>query len=66
MVATQEIKEWVQRRIDYWENNSDHHHKEPIQTLAQLAFEEGEEQGEEKGLLAGFYMVMEFIDGQRR
>lgn len=66
MVDAQEIKTWVQLRIDYWEDIADKHYKHPIQTLSQLAFDEGEAQGEEKGVLAGLYMVMEFIDGQRR
>ena len=54
MVTTQEVKEWVQRRIDYYED--------VCKTTRSSEYEEGEDDG----MLAAFYMVLEFINGQRR
>jgi hypothetical protein len=54
MVDTKTIKEWVQRRIDFWEDS-----------CGKTRASEYEE-GEDDGMLAAFYMVVEFIDGQRR
>lgn len=64
-MTIQEINDWIQRRIDYWEDVCDKH-KVPIHTLTELVYEEGKEQGEESGMLEGFYQVQEFIKGQRR
>lgn len=55
MVTTQEVKAWVKHRIDYWES------KFESQDLP-----EDYEDVEGRGQLAAFYMVREFIDGQRR
>ncbi len=60
------LKEWVQHRINFWEDACERHRDTPIQTTSQHAFDEGVELGEEKGFLEGLYMVMEYIDGQRR
>ena len=55
MVDAQKIKEWVKHRIDYWEDQA-----------ANQALPATEEDIEGRGMLAAFYMVTEFIDGQRR
>lgn len=55
MVSTQEVKGWVQRRIDYWESKFECPDLPPDY-----------EDVEGRGQLAAFYMVLEFIDGQRR
>ncbi len=55
MVTTQKIKEWVQYRINYWEDQAD---KQVLPAT--------EEDIEGRGMLAAFYMVIELIDGQRR
>lgn len=54
IAEVQQIKEWVQRKIDYWEDTCE---KTKVS---------GYEEGEDDGMLAAFYMVREFIDGQRR
>jgi len=56
MVDTQKIKEWVKHRIDYWEDELDK--KDSSNTTEDII--------EYRATLAAFYMVMEFIDGQRR
>ena len=55
MVTTQEVKEWVQHRIDYWESKFESQDLPPDY-----------EDVEGRGQLASFYMVQEFIDGTRR
>lgn len=55
MVDTKKVKEWVQHRINYWEDQAE---KQVLPAT--------EEDLEGKGMLAAFYMVTEFIDGQRR
>ena len=55
MVSTQEVKDWVTHRIDYWEDELD---KKDSLTTADII--------EARSILAGFYMVVEFINGQRR
>lgn len=55
MVDTQKIKEWVQHRIDYLEDSAE-----------KQAHAKCSEDIEGRGMLSAFYMVMEFIDGQRR
>lgn len=55
MVTAQEVKEWVKHRIDYWEDELDK--KDSLTT---------EDRIEALSILSGFYMVVEFINGQRR
>jgi hypothetical protein len=62
----EQVKNWVQHRIDYWENICEKHKYEPSCVSEQVIFEEGIMIGEEKGMLAAFYMVIECINGQRR
>lgn len=56
MVTTQEVKEWVTHRINYWEDELDN--KNDTLTTADKI--------EARAILSGFYMVVEFINGQRR
>ena len=55
MVDAKKIKEWVQHRINYWEDQAD-----------KQVLPDTEEDIEGRGMLAAFYMVVELIDGQRR
>ena len=55
MVTTQEIKTWVKHRIDYWEDELD---KKDALTSEDII--------EPRSILTGFYMAVEFINGQRR
>ena len=55
MVTTNEIKEWIKHRVDFWESNFESQDLPPDY-----------EDVEGRGQLAAFYMVIEFIDGQRR
>lgn len=61
----EEIKNWLQLRIDYWEK--------AVATLDKIPEKEGHycrnqafEEGEAEGMTQAFYEVMEFIDGQRK
>lgn len=56
MVTTQEVKEWVNHRINYWEDELEK--KDSSRTTEDII--------ETRSILSGFYMVMEFINGQRR
>jgi len=55
MVDVNQVKKWVKQRIDHWENMAE-----------QTVLPPDEEDIEGRGMLAAFYMVVEFIDGQRR
>ena len=55
IMDTQKVKEWINHRIDYWEEQSD---KQILPAT--------EEDIEGRGMLAAFYMIIEFLDGQRR
>ncbi|CAB4128281.1 hypothetical protein UFOVP100_21 [uncultured Caudovirales phage] len=55
MIDKNEMKKWIQRRIDYFETKFEMQPKP-----------RDEEDVEERGMLAAFYMVTEFIEGQRR
>ena len=49
---SQKIYDWIQKRIDYWEDEIE---------------EAGEDSDDyDKGLLQAFYEVQEFIKGQRK
>lgn len=49
---SQKIYDWIQKRIDYWEDEIE---------------EAGEDSDDyDKGLLQAFYEVQEFIKGQRQ
>jgi hypothetical protein len=50
-----QVKSWVEHRIDYWEDK-----------IEQTVLPPDEEDIEGRGMLAAFYMVVDFIDGQRR
>lgn len=56
MVSTQKVKEWVQHRVNYWEDELDKN--DPNNTVEDII--------EYRATLAAFYMVLEFISGQRR
>lgn len=57
MVDTKTVKEWLQRRIDYLEDELEGDRLSLLQSDEVIEF---------KGMLASYYMVNEFIDGQRR
>jgi len=54
------IKDWLQKRIDYWEAVIEHTPQPP------LDYEGIKEHGYADGILQGFYEAMEYLDGQRR
>ncbi len=56
MVTTQEVKAWVTHRIDYWEDGLENK-RDSFTT---------EDKTAALSILSGFYMVVEFINGQRR
>jgi hypothetical protein len=56
MVDAQKVKEWVKHRIDYWEDELEKN--DPKNTIEDII--------EYRAMLAAFYMVTEFIDGQQR
>jgi hypothetical protein len=60
------LKKWVQHRIDYWEDVTEQHQND-FETFTDIGetWLLGLERGEEKGMLAAFYMVIECIDGSR-
>lgn len=55
MVSVEQVREWVQHRIDYWETKAECEQCPPEY-----------EDIEGRGQLAAFYMVIECIDGQRK
>lgn len=55
MVDAQKVKEWVNHRINYWESKFESQDLPPDY-----------EDVEGRGQLAAFYMVIEYIDGQRK
>jgi hypothetical protein len=63
----EQVKNWVQKRIDYWEDEVEKHPND-FETFTDIGetWRLGLERGEEKGMLAAFYMVIECINGQRR
>lgn len=58
MNEIEHVKSWVQLKIDYWEAMCAKHKCVPPIKKCQCDFEEGME----KGILDGFYQVMEFIE----
>lgn len=65
MVSVEQVREWVQHRIDYWEEVCEKHQDE-IPRNNEDAYKSGFEEGEDRGMLAAYYMVIEYINGQRR
>ena len=54
------MKEWLQKRIDYWEDVVEKENDYQAGMTSTL------EKEYHKGLLQGFYEAMEYLDGQRR
>ncbi len=62
----EDLKKWVNIRIDYWEGVCEKHPEENRWASPDVIFDAAIEIGQEKGILDGFYQVMEFIEGHRR
>lgn len=57
------MKEWLQKRIDYWETVVEQDAKKSQDALDARDISEA---GYHEGILQGFYEAIEYLEGQRR
>lgn len=61
-----EIQDWIQPRIDHWEDVYEKSEGPTEGSSGIKDWERGYDEGEAEGMKTAFYMVHEFISGQRK